>query len=222
MNIKNKSIISFDVWNTLLTPNPEFKSERNFLLARTLGCPQETVEYYIKMAKSHLDWIQENTGKAFTTLECWEFFCHCAKLDKGMGWNLMLLSNAAFKRNKPIFDEQLIHQIKILYDVSDANIVLVSNTNFVSGDLVFKEVFQHHYIFDEAAFSDEYGVAKPCKELFDQVYCGEHGERIVHIGDNPITDGIVEEHYFGADYVHVNNPSETIEVVKGFIKEITD
>ncbi len=61
--------VSFDVWNTLITPNPAFAAARTKLLALALNMEPEHVKRCYTKVKAIADGNAEQHGEAFTTDE---------------------------------------------------------------------------------------------------------------------------------------------------------
>ncbi len=209
-------ILSFDVWNTLLAANPEFKAQRLHAICNAIGLPEDQVSVKFDETKRALDFIQENTGKAFTSLFCWQLLLKNLGIKddiKFIAPVLLGISNMLFKQYPPEFNVELIKKLRKVKDDTrrPCDLVLVSNTNFVPGYVVWETCFNHLDLFEKAYFSDESGYAKPSREAFAEGWPYVSERKIIHIGDNVKTDGVCR--LYGADYVYVTDPKDTLRVL---------
>lgn len=212
-------ILSFDVWNTLLSANPEFKAARIQEIMRLSDLPKVTVQIKMRDTKRILDFMQEETGNAFTSLFCWKLFlknCGYSGDIDSMAEILLDTSNYLFTKHPPHFDVELVKVIrKMKKNMSHISaIVLVSNTNFVPGNVLWSTCFEHLDLFDNAYFSDQEGYAKPHFAAFTKGWpvCLGYGVpkgSIIHIGDTIATDGAAVEQ--GAEFMLVSNPADTLK-----------
>jgi FMN phosphatase YigB (HAD superfamily) len=212
-------ILSFDVWNTLLSANPEFKTARIDAIVSETGLPKIAVATKLRDTKRVLDFIQEDTGKAFTSLFCWKLFLKHVNYEGDideMGRTLLEISNTLFVRYPPSFDVELVKVIrKMKKGMSHIDeIVLVSNTNFVPGNLLWTTCFEHLDLFDSAFFSDQWGVGKPSEEAFARGWPLICGRKVIHVGDTIVTDGACTK--YGAEFILVKDPSDTLKRLTEF------
>lgn len=213
-------ILSFDVWNTLLSANPQFKVERIQEIMRISCLPKIAVEIKMRDTKRILDYIQESTGNAFSSLFCWKLFLkhsgYTGDVD-AMAESLLDTSNYLFAKHPPIFNVELVKQIRKMRKsemMGITDIVLVSNTNFVPGKVLWEICFEHLDLFDKAYFSDQGGYGKPSMQAYAMGWPDVRGKKIFHIGDTLATDGAAKE--FGAEFILVKDPEDTLKQLTEF------
>ena len=68
--------ISFDLWNTLIYPNPEYSLHRNQMLAELTdgGITVDEVKRRLVEAKSNIHQIELATGVGYTAVQAWSTY----------------------------------------------------------------------------------------------------------------------------------------------------
>lgn len=213
-------ILSFDVWNTLLSANPEFKKARINRFSDMLGDEPDKIAKELAATKRTLDFIQEKQGVAFDSLFCWKLFVNNMNITgdtQTLAEMLLEESNELFKDYPPQLDINLVKQIREMRKskmMGITDIVLVSNTNFVPGKVLWETCFEHLDLFDKAYFSDQGGYGKPSMQAYAMGWPDVRGKKIFHIGDTMATDGAAKE--FGAEFILVKDPEDTLKQLTEF------
>lgn len=185
-------IVSFDVWNTLLRRNPLFKSERSKIIARWLGITPEQMTSVIDAVEETSDWDQQNGRDVDLTLRL-------TRIAERIGRKTELTDLAsvmheveeAFEKFPPSLLEgdvtlRTVHGLR----AEGRDIRIASNTGFASGASV-RSLLARTGILEAvstAVFSDAAGVSKPHPGMFHLVAGDDPPCRILHIGDDPVTD----------------------------------
>ncbi len=197
---------SFDLWMTLIRSNPSFKVARTKYFFTKFNYYKKTLEEISKIFREvdiMCNSINERSGK---NIDANEMYLMVISLINNHSIDLQQVDIMS------LYDEMeqlLFNYIPEIY-CSDTRIVLnslknrsgttlniLSNTGFVKGRTlrkVLKEIDLCNY-FDFQIYSDEEGLSKPDKQLFQKVIsqvCQLHNsitlKEIVHIGDNPVAD----------------------------------
>lgn len=220
--------ISFDLWNTLISSNPEFSEQRNYMISKELNIPVDIVNVNYKSIKNFLDLQAEYNSTGNNTIKNWELLIGSLSKYKDISRvrsianKLESTSNILFKKHQPYLSTELIKVIREIkgYDVS---IGIISNTNFVSGHIIREALFDDKGLINIYTFSDQEHVSKPSLSIFRTHYDQVAGMRTVsknyhnvvdnslHIGDNEICDG--GSVHLGLQFELVRNPQHTIEVL---------
>lgn len=218
--------ISFDVWKTLINPNKAYGSVRNDVIARHLDISVSEAKELYKMCKKFLDKSAEINGTCFSTPNCWKLLVSMSgkKAD-----HLAMMNESAelFKNYLPEFNPDLVSELQRLkregYVLS-----ITSNTNFVSGNVLFNAIFKSWDVFTYTHFSDLNEIAKPNKKFFDITYnyaafgtlytpdnVGKNvlkRSEVLHVGDNKICDA--ECVLSGFQYFYVSDPEDLLQKLK--------
>jgi putative hydrolase of the HAD superfamily len=200
LNISNHSHFSFDLWLTLIKSNPVFKEKRNLLfrdffeMEVPLEKVFEVVRYYDVLCNN----VNEKTGFNFDTYEIYYLILNALgvninDIDKKVLHEFYLESELLFMKFKPVLIYPKIHSLftEILDEGKTINIL--SNTGFIKGNtlrnlLDFYEI-SNYFLFQ--IYSDEEGISKPNKKIFQLIYNRLEGidkKKVLHIGDNLIAD----------------------------------
>lgn len=221
--------ISFDLWNTLISSNSEFGEQRAAMISKELNIPVSTVNETYKSIKKFLDLQAEYNGISYSTTRNWCLLVGALTKNKNtyrvneIAVKLETTCNRLFDKYKPTFSQELIDNIRDIkgYDVS---IGIISNTNFISGNVIKETLFDNKGLFNVYTFSDLENVAKPSDVIFIRHYeavskrifssTNHHLSvyKSLHIGDNEICDGGSTE--LGIDFELVTSPSHTIEILQ--------
>lgn len=219
------SVISFDFWNTLASPNKVYSDLRSAIIGSYTSLSHlESREVY-KSLKSELDKNSELFGEGLSCIECFEKLLDKLKYsgdnsNKSSARSLMRdVQNLARGICPEISRETTLMLHKLRFQ--GYGICLVSNTNFISG-ATLRYVLQKEYgvFFDVMLFSDEEMTAKPSIDMFNKAakLMGVANQDVMHVGDNIICD-IQGAKNAGMQTLHVKNPQDTLEQIKKYIKK---
>lgn len=206
-------LISFDIWNTLLTRNILFSRYRNLLLAKeflpTTRHNAQGVEFLhvaVKTANLLVDAIQETQGRQIGPQERLHVIVDQLNVLLALDHNdidyqpIVSLDfdmdeivdeiNALFLNNLPNFiNPDVVRTIKFYQGILP--VAFVSNTGLIGGKVMREALPMLGLEPDYMIFSDEVGVAKPKAAMFEplkQLPCVTDAKNILHIGDNLIAD----------------------------------
>ncbi len=215
------SVVSYDIWRTLLKPDPAYAPRRAELVAGYLGVSRcvSTVAAALKEASSELDAKMDETGEQFgfaPRIELTAAKLGLAKPSADLIASLEESVNDAHLELAPTLMEPNLVDLFVRHWDEGRMTAVISNTGITSGKvlrdlLAVRGLLQY---IDIALFSDEVGVAKPNEEIFvelikrAEVFAAE----IVHVGDNRKAD------YAGATHAGLNallytgkeEPSDTV------------
>ena len=185
--------LSFDFWNTLVSPNPKFSEARTaFLSALTGLSPEDTKAAYLRV-KRNVDMLAEVTGTAFSSYNIFRMFLRECNLplDTDKVWTLYEGLQKLALEYPPMPAPCIVEALKRV-QIEGYTIGIVSNTNFISGATLRLVIAEWGITFDSMVFSDEHPWAKPNPNLFSQINFDRresvHKYEIMHIGDHPICD----------------------------------
>jgi len=216
--------ISFDCWDTLIKPNPEYKIKRNKLIQEIIFYEVIIDNEIINNVKRFCDFNNEVTGLQLT----WEqsILLVIRDLYKEFDKNQLPNRLAEFnKKHKELFlkyppsiysDET----IEILEELKrkKISINLLANTSFVTGNMLwdlFNQNGLNKYI-NKYMFSDWEGISKPNPKIFQRLKGLFNTKKIIHVGDNQFSDGGCESE--GIKFLWINGKSgNTIKKVLEFI-----
>lgn len=207
--------LSFDLWFTLIRPNPEFKLRRTEMLLNHTRKSQADILQMWQDFKTEYDGRAEQHGEGFSSEYMFELICE--RLE--MSIPPAQLSEAymdIFRKYPPMPNENNLPAI-LEQLAGKCPLHLNSNTMFTPGR-VLKEIFQNpatdfHTYFTSFTFSDEVGFSKPSHVIFEKSYdyMSSEKEHIVHIGDNYLTDYLGAKKYgFQSILLTQNNHQKNI------------
>lgn len=189
--------VSFDVWNTLVKPNPEFAKRRTRLLALSLGREEEFVRRAYTHVKGVVDTAAEHEGAAFSTPDVYALlFASCGlSVAPERASEIRLAIDDIFREHPPIIVLSVVALMQWLRG-RGVTTSIASNSNFVSGDVMhpFLEGTLSHR-FELGIYSDRIMHGKPSPAFFDRVFEGlremsptiDRAE-VLHVGDHPLCD----------------------------------
>lgn len=232
MNIKEKMFISFDMWNTLISPNPEFKLRRIQALANllepqvmyNLEALEGNVSHCLKQTKEDLDFMQEQLETQFSSLNCWKMFLRNLGLEdkfisfQNLSAYCLQISNSVFEQCRPTFNPELVEVLREFKAKYKLQYGITSNTNFVPGQVIFDQLFRSPEtsgIFDRFTFSDEELYCKPSRAFFAEAIPSYSNRHLLHVGDNDVTDGAIVD--YGIEFLKVENPQDTLDKLKAML-----
>lgn len=190
--------VSFDVWNTLITPNPAYAEARTKFLALALNMDPAHVKLCYTKIKAIADGDAEKNGIAFKTDELFQLLYRSIGVfvSPGLHREIRATTEQLFKSCPPVLGEGVRELMDWLHE-RGITTSIGSNSNFISGTVMrpFLEE-QLGRPFLTAVFSDLIGSAKPHPEFFDAVAFKVNVFRdppidrneILHVGDSTICD----------------------------------
>ena len=231
----NDVCISFDMWNTLITPNPEYGAARANAIAELLGIPVEIVRIAYSEVHKQADTFQDTLGISIDHYALiYSFIERCGVIaDKNLlaqetilypeiCKRVINLLNTTFDAHHPTFGEGVIEMFDELVE-HDFKFGIISNTSFVRGrwlyELLRKEM--HADFFKHVNFllwSDETGMAKPSGKMFRTAKFISKRNKMIHVGDNIHTDGSCIHNGYD-QFIYTPNPNSTRARVEEFVNE---
>lgn len=212
---------SFDVWNTLITPNPEYAAARNALLAYSFAISSEQAKFTYTHVKKFADGLSEMNGMQTPSDDLYELLCKHIRINAPTAVSLNLRDDfhKLFAEHPPTFDPNLVDALKQLH-ADGVTISLGSNTNFIAGRIMREVVFKELDIpFSFMMFSDEEWYAKPHPNFFgvmlekvEELHPTINSKQIAHIGDSQRAD------VYGATNARmqgllVDSPADTLDLL---------
>lgn len=215
---------SFDMWNTLIKPNPNFSKMRTHhmhinLLKQGKLVDGEKIDMAFREVGEYHDSYCEMTGKSPDAFDLYAMVLYKLKgnLKSIKSLDIELLYKEIeeiFLQNPPaLYDEDTLDVLNELQKRGKTMSIL-SNTAFIRGDTLDK-VLKMYGIYDHFVFtfySDQFDLSKPNMEFFRKVdyelpYDTEH---VIHVGDNELADRIGAQEY-GFGHMIINSNSYTIK-----------
>ena len=199
--IDNENIqhISFDFWNTIVHPNPQFKEERAELIGTLFNnqfSKYEIDSAFSKIGKEYNE-HQQAGNSAIIPLDLLKSVLN--EIKPNLSVNIIELYNQINNifLAYPPFIEPSFYDIIDLINNKGKTCSITSNTAFISGSVIVKYLencdLLHHFSF--TIFSDEFGFGKPSSKIFDYlnvkaIECKSMVGKtnILHIGDNLQSD----------------------------------
>ena len=198
---------SFDLWLTLIKSNPSFKNERAKFFFNKFNTKNKTVEE-VQMVFRQVDLmcnaINESTGGNIDAEEMYLMVIsmindHQISLKDidiaGLYEELELL---LFEHMPCVYCTDTRQVLEKIKQQSDTTLNILSNTGFIKGKTLRRilGMIELAHFFDFQLYSDEAGMSKPNKYLFQQLLKNIAEIRktqvdpisIIHIGDNPVAD----------------------------------
>lgn len=235
-NLGEQKIITFDVWNTLIKANLEFSRLRTIQIAYAYDIEQSEAKQLYTSVKFFLDQSAEIARQGMTTPQCWELLDATVQNFRRKNGEsrrevdlkqLRARCDDMFVDYPPIFTEDTQELLVRLVE-KGYYLGIISNTNFITGTLLFDTLFKDMNVFKEAKFSDITGVPKPHGTMFTHIKLNledwaafdsgldEDMEsptlKAVHVGDNLVCDGRAA--LFGYDFQHCLNPDDLVATFK--------
>ena len=195
--------LSFDLWLTLIKSNPEFKNKRNLLfkdffeVEYSIQKVTEVVRYYDVLCNN----INEKTGLNIDTFEIYYLILNALNVNNN---DVEIEKLSQFYKETELlfmqFKPDLIYpEIQLLFKEiveQEKTISILSNTAFIKGFTLRKLIsyYDLENYFSFQIYSDETGLSKPNKEIFQLVYNEITSfkliakKEVLHIGDNKMAD----------------------------------
>lgn len=209
MTIKH---ISFDVWNTLITANPEYTSARSAAIATIAGITKEQAEEAYTTVKKKLDTEAEELCCGDVN-HAWDTLGLHLGISEEKTRQMQRLCEDLFRVMPPMLNMDLVDQL--MYLSVDYEMSIKSNTNFISGKLLSEVVgFDRMPWWSFTHFSDDLYMCKPDIFFFLQtLICSRLDDiatdEVLHVGDNKIFDGKCVD--YGFNFCHIKNPQDLLE-----------
>lgn len=207
--------VSFDFWETLYTPNAEFRIQQAELFREFL--PNLSVEEWAnrrKQLKAELDILAETKGNVIPRLHAFQRVLK--ELSKFRVQEFVDMSDDLFLMYPPIPTTAMLAAQGLEQD--GFRIFISSNTIFIGGDVLI-EVLKNDLdsiLATHCNFSDVERCAKPDLRMFE---FSIGGKPLVHIGDNLETDGACVK--VGIPFIHYNK-RENLKVLIDNIQPYVD
>lgn len=194
-------LVSFDIWKTLIKPNPTFGNERARLTLEHFGLDMEPVTFrsFISAACKQLEDGTDRTGVQYgfmprtrLALELSGYASPVTDDDLRKIYRAVRQLQLSSTANMPTLTEDNLPLVFRALRDQGREIAVVSNTGMTEGaelTEILSALGLNRYI-NHHIYSDEVGHAKPSPKIFARlaevakVYPGE----ILHIGDNRLAD----------------------------------
>lgn len=207
--------ISFDVWNTLITANPQYAQERVRIISGIANVPLHKADEAYNDMKRFLDKEAEEE-RCDTVERAWSALGFKLGLKNHDRVQLREACEMAFLHYPPHIDMELVDELMKLS--TNFELSIKSNTNFISGKVLSEAVgFDRMPFWGFTHFSDLMGMCKPDKRFFEQTLRSSvirllSFSEVMHVGDNAICDGSVVD--YGMKLCLVNNPQHLLTKLK--------
>lgn len=212
-----KVCISFDLWNTLILPNPDYAVARTEWLSSLSGKDRETCAREHRALKALMDNLN-SYGISLPSSQCWELLFERLEYP-----NFSYEGIKAFISGyPPIMYEGLSDWLYSLGSrlALESKVALLSNTNFISGEVLRTCLKDKLPPWVYCLFSDSWGFSKPSPKFFNLLNLTEEEKKTaIHVGDSIFYDGKGAKQY-GINFIKVTGPHETIEKVEEYLNAL--
>ncbi len=222
--------VSFDVWNTLISANPEFAAARAEMFADWTQTDPTIVKAEYTQLKHRSDSLAESAGIALPTHTLVRILLGSLMVGEPNDDQVrrcVLELNALFAEHPPILHQQNIDLMAELRSM-DITVSIGSNSNFITGKVMNPWLNeQTGGAFSFGIYSDLVRAAKPSAAFFGHVIDGTRSalkhpitiNEILHVGDSARCD------LWGAQQIGINallteNPISTYNTVIEYINEV--
>ena len=213
-------LISLDVWNTIISPNPAYAAARDDLF-RSLPFDFDTIKAVYREHKDGADRAAEERGEGLSSEATYKKFALAVDPSGGiLPEALRRALEHAFIKNPPLIRDDVVEALEAVH-AAGVRLSIGSNTNFIRGRILGAARLERICVpWDFQVFSDVHAVSKPHPEFWRIVkakaakYDIEPSD-IVHVGDNKICDGGCEAH--GIRFAYTPNPEGLAPLLKGLI-----
>lgn len=187
---------SLDFWGTLGIPHPKYAIARTEYLSRISGLREEVVKFKYSRIKKELDNLETSNTE----------YCYKRLMEE---LDLKENPREEFNRLFALYPASIPWPV-VEKITSWRSISIGSNTNFITGRMIRKYVFDPIGLkFQFEIFSDEIGYNKPSVKFFKQVKI-HGGANITHIGDSEYFDGGAAQ--FGIKTHIIKHPLDIIHL----------
>lgn len=216
-----KKWVSFDVWGTLINANPNYRPERDSLIAEILfpevfSTPSDmgVVGAMVKKAKDFCDYSNEALGEQLSWRQALlnTVMNYTHMLDRSKISDRMAAFDSANKelifKHLPYVGEHVITTLEAL-KTAGVGMNIACNTGLTDGItmMCIMEKLDLNKFFKFSVYSDMVMASKPSQKFFNHVIIRAPANRrdILHVGDNAFADGGSTN--VGIDFLHVNGKS---------------
>lgn len=218
--------VSFDVWNTLLKPNPAFATARSAYFAKLLNLEIDEVRRIYTETKKIIEDQEHLSGFANQSHINYQILMErLTEHTKFRGEAILPIKHdieQLFFEHPPIIVDAVSSTVQRLYD-RDITMSIGSNSNFISGT-VMREFLTEQFgdAFSFMVFSDLINYAKPAAQFFDRIIdCASacHGHscyNILHVGDSVKHDKM-GAYRAGIPSMIIEGPTELDRVMEKFL-----
>lgn len=214
MSIK---LISFDVWNTLISSNPEYAKHRNRYIANKLNLKVGTIRNQYKNIKQYADNMVQIQHHCLLNEELYRLLLKSSNRESYNWLELRTGVEELFIKYPPQISSNIIKYLQLL-NQQGIKLSIASNTNFIRGEVLRKAILNTcgiHWSFQ--LFSDELFAPKPdqfiWRVLLDKANkIGLTSDDIIHIGDNKLCDGSCVQ--LGIRYRYNKNPYTLLQTIE--------
>lgn len=208
MTIKH---ISFDVWNTLITANPNYADMRAWTIAKYGDITEVEARAAYKKIKKELD-NAALQGTAECAAYAWERLGYELGITPLKSAKLRFECEQWFLKFPPHVAVDL--PMHLLYLSGRYDLSIKSNTNFISGDILRRACkFESWNCFEFTHFSDEALLCKPDPRFFARTLTYSPipllGQEVLHVGDSEEYDGKCVD--LGFNFCHIKNPNDLLD-----------
>lgn len=209
--------VSFDVWKTLIEPNPEYAKARLRMLTAELSQPADKVEQAYRRVKDGADHDAESAGIGRSTAEVYDELMQQLGVPDYNWLSLRRQADQLFVKHPPIVRPDVIEALRALQE-RGVTLSIGSNTNFTGGHVLHEAALgQWGVEWAFQVFSDQVVCAKPHAHFWRiiteraRAHVDVEPSAILHIGDNKICDGGCVS--AGIHYQHVRGPEDVASVL---------
>lgn len=217
-------IISFDLWNTLISANKSFGSIRNWLLSSIFNISIDDAHSIVKSCKQEFDDMALH-GEQWSYQNIYKHLINKTSVDPtSIDVDSLIDSfQHAFLQHVPTTPVGLPDAISsLLNDLSKKDIAikfyLISNNNFIKGSTIDSCVLPllHPIKFEKTFHSADMLYAKPSTYLLDHIVSFFDDSPYIHIGDNTVCDDF-SSYFTGKDRKYnnffVSNPGDLVQKI---------
>lgn len=213
---------SFDLWQTLIKSNIEYKKQRaNYFFKHfnRKGLCEEDVFIVIRDIEKMVDSVNQTTGLNIECVEIVSMILYQLGYDiYGLSINDMVaivhMMQQKFMDCPPVLYDKDTYGVLSYLHSEGATISILSNTAFIIGDTLDRALaaLGISKFISFSLYSDQQGISKPNPMMFFRMIgmCKVDFSEIIHIGDNPIAD-IQGAKSIGLSSMQINTVEKTIK-----------
>lgn len=213
-----RKLISFDVWNTLITYNPDCAKNRNKMLSEMLNKTEDEIHIAYRNVKNIAD-LRAEHGHCDTEEVTYKKFLSYLGVPE-LQWTIVKAAvNLNFINNPPYVHPELRHMLECLHCLG-YEFGTASNNNFISEHTIYTTVLQYLADFKFCVSSTNVAAAKPSPTFMKQ-YVSDITpySHVTHIGDNHICDNFTD---YVDRVIFVDNPAHCIHELNNILKEASN
>lgn len=208
--------VSFDLWMTLISGNPRFKTEKCELIRNyfRLSRTDEHILNAFKSADKLLDKLQERFLMQPDHLTSWAIVLNEIGLEETSADEIKAflgIYNRLFLEFPPVLFDDVEPFFEKLFKVDGLKLYLLSNTILVVGETLDKFIKTTVLKDIEAFYSDSH-FPKPDRRAFEAL----PSKPSIHVGDNLTTDGSCEN--VGIEFYQVRADGKSLADFWQYIK----